>query len=136
MTKVHLIGPDQLGYVLGVIAAQELDGSIEVVVRQYKKSRSLAQNNLLHYWVGDISKQVFESQGRQIAPEWFKEYFKTLFLGQETTEIKGKSITMTRSTAKLKTGEFSELLDRIDHYCNDEWGIRLPHPDYYDEAMK
>jgi len=104
----------------------------EVIIQEAKNSRSLAQNRLFHMWMREISQGWAEATGEFHAPDVWKEYFKRLYLGQET--IRGMSVT--RHTSKLKVTEMAEFLTWIDHYVGSELGVTLTHPvDLYMESM-
>jgi hypothetical protein len=107
----------------------------EVIIREHKSSRSLAQNNTLHMWCAQISQEVAESRGKFIPADHWKEWLKSLFLGEETLQIGKKTITRIRPTSSLNVGEFAEFLTKIDHYSGSQLGICLNHPDEYNEAM-
>ena len=107
----------------------------EVIIRPYKSSRSLAQNNLLHKWCAHISQAVAESHGKFYPAEHWKEYLKAMFLGEETITMGKKTLTRTRKTSELKVGEFAQFLTDIDHYSGAQLKIWLPHPDEYHQAM-
>lgn len=107
----------------------------EIVIKPFRRSRSLAQNNLLHHWLQVISTHYAETYGEWHAPDIWKQYVKSLFLGEESREINGKIITITRHTSELTVPEFTELLEKIDMWCATELQLMLPHPDIYGEAM-
>jgi len=102
---------------------------MEVVIREHKSQRSIAQNSLLHAWMKEVSVQRAESHGEFHAPEMWKEYFKRLHLGEETIEVAGRSKTITKKSRNLKVKEMTELLEFIDHFCGSEMNIFLPHPE-------
>ena len=77
------------------------DKPLEVIVRPYRKNRSLAQNACLHGWCTAIANSYEEAFGERKSPETFKEYLKGLFLGEESSEVMGKVVTTTRHTADL-----------------------------------
>ena len=56
------------------------------------------------------------------------------FLGVEEYEIEGVKIVEPKSTAKLKTKEFTDYLTLIELTAHT-LGISLPHPDDYGYAM-
>lgn len=111
------------------------DKPLEVIVRPYKRSRSLAQNNTLHLWVGAIATAYEEAFGDRKSPETFKEYLKGLFLGEESSEVMGKTVTTTRHTADLSVVEFRDFLDAVDRWAVETLQCFLPRGHDYDEAM-
>ena len=111
-----------------------LDPVHEVVVRPYRKDRTLAQNATLHLWMTVVSQWAGEHHGKFFPSSHWKEYFKQMFLGEETIRIGKRVITRTVPTSSLKVKQFAELLDSIDHYVGAEFeDCDLPHSDdnYY-----
>lgn len=108
---------------------------LEVVVRPYKRHRSLAQNNCLWGWLTAISDAYADSHGERIAPEVFKEYLCGLFLGAESKEVLGKVVSVTRSTSGLDVVTFRDFLESIERWSVEHLQLFLPHGYDYDEAM-
>jgi hypothetical protein len=133
--QFHLIDSDRLGNLLQYVANLPLGEDWVVTVAKKKQSRTLAQNSTMHMWFAFIAEYVNEHYGRQLAPKWFKEYFKELFLGEESQTIKGKVVTIKRGTSDLTVKEGAEFMAQVEQYCAEEWGVILPHPDDYRLAM-
>jgi hypothetical protein len=132
----HLRDPDRLANLISYAVSLPQDAGWVATFSKEKTSRSLAQNSLWHMWFKYIADHVAEHHGRQLAPKWFKEYFKDLFLGEESQTIKGKVVTIKRGTSDLSVKEGVEFTEKVDFYCADEWGIQLPHPeDLFRQAM-
>lgn len=133
---IILIGPVQVARVNELIEPLPKSGVIyEVIIREHKTSRSLAQNNTLHAWCNQISQQYAEDTGKFYPMEHWKIYLKSLFLGDESFEVNGQVITQPRSTAKLKLDEFRDLLEKIDHYAGSELSIILERGEDYALAI-
>jgi len=97
------------------------DNPVEVVIRSYKKNRSLEQNNLYWDWLSLIGKTLGYTKDEM------HETLMRRFLKPVVTE--GPDGPMeTYSTKRLKVEEMSEYLNHIDRQAA-ELGIRLPHPD-------
>lgn len=111
------------------------DKPLEVIVRPYKRSRSIAQNNLAHSWFVAIANAYEETFGDRKSPAVWKEYLKGLFLGEESSEVMGKTVTTTRHTADLSVVEFRDFLDAIDRWAVETLQCFLPRGHDYDEAM-
>lgn len=122
------------------------DDVLEVIVRPYKKNRSLAQNNLLWMWLTEIANFIREEYGAVMmeqmgsvpTPEDLKDYFQRQFLGFKAYPLPDIKYCAerVRGTSDLNTKEFSEFLNRIDIYAGSELGLKLSHPeDLYQEAM-
>ena len=100
-----------------------------IEIKEYKNSRSIAQNNLLHMWITIIAGEL----------GYTKDAMKTIlvekFLGYEEVKTKSNKVIKTlRQTSKLKVDEFTQFLKDIDMFMA-EWSITLPHPDDYKLAM-
>ena len=110
---------------------------VMIKVSPYVKNRSLAQNKLLHLWLTDINDRAYSVTGKCLGVKAWKTFFKDLFLGSLIIEVYGeKLITILRSTADLDTKEFTEFLEKIDHWAIDNLELQLPHPDdLFNEAM-
>lgn len=102
-----------------------LDGKTEVVIREYKKKRSVQQNALLWMWIPYFAKHFGYTD------EEMHEEFKYAFIG-ETVYVNRKGIQRTRpiSTTTLSTKQMAEYLTKIEVLANKE-EIKLPIPDDY-----
>jgi len=80
---------------------------LEVVVKPYKRNRSLEQNDMFHAWCGTIADKTGHSKQeiKQIMVE-------TTFGTEEFLNLKGVVRTRLRETSGMKVGEMSELLER------------------------
>lgn len=104
-------------------ACAEAKKPLEVVVGQYKKSRSVEQNKRLHKLLSIIVENAWVG-GRQYDLETWKEHFRRAYIGTEeyvlpSGEIQQRGI----STTTLSVEEFTEFMDRIEHYMVNELGI-------------
>ena len=105
-----------------------------VEIKQYKKTRSTAQNRLLWKWYSVIA----EDTGTQT--EDLHEIFKAKILGVEekTLQMPGKeekmTITMPKSTKNLTVGQFADFLLGIQQTASDA-GMELPLPQDYDFCL-
>lgn len=109
----------------------------EVIIREYKKNRSLAQNNLLWMWLTEISKFLDIEHGIKCTPDNLKVEFQERFLGHTTyAKSDGTLGQVLRGTSGLNTAQFTDFMTRIEVYAQSELGCRLPHPeDMFYEAM-
>jgi len=89
----------------------------EVIVRPYKYSRSLDQNNMFHGLCRAIAKET----GNSVAE--IKDYCKENFLGVSSYEFNGEVKQRLRSTNELTTDEMSELIARTEALAG-ELGIQ------------
>jgi hypothetical protein len=112
------------------------DHPMQMVISEYRKDRTLAQNRLYWKWMGEISLGHMQATGEQHAPDVWAEYFKRQFLPVKFYTVRNIMIEKQPSTRELTTKEFSDYLERIDHFAADDLGIVLTHPqDIYAEAM-
>jgi hypothetical protein len=112
------------------------DTSLELVVRPYRRRRSLAQNRCLHGWCKIIADFVEEHHGDRIMPEAWKEWFKAQVLGQTEVEMPDGTIrAITKPSSKVTVEEFKELLDYMDRWCAERLQLELPRTEDYWEAM-
>ena len=139
MTARRLIlrSPDIRARAAEFVAGLPVDAErpFEVVVGPYKRRRTLAQNRTFHQWVTAIANAYEESHGERIAPEVWKEYLKSLFLGEASAEVMGKVVTTTRHTADLSVSEFCDFLDAVDRWAVNELQTFLPRGPDYEEAF-
>ena len=105
------------------------DGKFEVVVQEYKKKRSLAQNRLYHMWKPYLAKHF------GYAAEEMHEELKYAFLGEQVwTNRKGVVRSKPISTTTLKVEGMVEFLTKIEVLAETH-DIKLPIPHDYGYAM-
>ena len=80
---------------------------LEVVVKPFKKNRSLEQNDMFHAWCGTIADKTGHSKQeiKQIMVE-------TTFGSEEFLNLKGLVRARLKETSGMNVGEMSELLER------------------------
>ena len=117
---------DAINYILSLPD----DGKHEVVVQEYKKKRSLAQNRLYWSWLPFLAKHFGYSDDEM------HEELKYAFIGEEAwTNRKGVVRSRPLSTTTLKTKEMAEYLTKIEVLA-DSNDITLPKPyEIYEFAM-
>ena len=98
-------------------------------------------------WLTDINDRAYEVTGKAYGVVAWKMYFKELFLGYGIIEgplltdekNSWKQLTLRhklKSTAELNTKEFTEFLEKIDHWAVENLELQLPHPDdLFNDAM-
>lgn len=105
------------------------DGKFEVVIKEYKKKRSLAQNRLYWMWIPYLAKHFGYTDDEM------HDELKYAFIGENVyTNRKGVQRTKPKSTTKLKTKEMAEYLTKIEVLAvsND---VILPMPFDVEFAM-
>lgn len=117
------------------VANLELEPVMEVVIKPYKKDRTLAQNSLMWMWFS-IIRDALRDAGENYSKDDVHDFFVDEFLPTRAIKIRGETKVVQITTSRLKVKEFSEFLNNVDHHCGSEWGISLPHPDgVWQEAM-
>jgi len=102
----------------------ESETDYEVIVRPYKSSRSIEQNNLLHSWLREIAEET----GHTV--EEIKDYVCSEYLGsREYLGINGTPKRRLVSTSELSVEEMSALIERVAQ-LGAEVGAQLPELKY------
>ena len=83
------------------------DHLIEVVVKPYKKNRSLEQNDMFHAWCGSIADKTGHTK-----EEIKNILIETVFGTEEYINLQGDQRTRIRQTSSMTLGEMSELIER------------------------
>lgn len=115
--------------------------TFEVVIKPYKKNRSVQQNKYL--WgvvypaiINDENGMLFtESLEQQIAPlkvskaEVVHELCKHKFLPKvKTVTPSGEVVVLNATTAKLNAFEFQQYVENIQMWAMQTFGIDIPTP--------
>jgi hypothetical protein len=111
--------------ILGMVQVEAGD-DWELVLRPYRKPRTLEQNR--RYWaiLHEISAQPVE--GKRFAAESYHEYFKAKFIGKEEVLLpNGEVFNRPISTTTLDTSQFDEYRLEIEAWAADH-GIQLSDP--------
>ena len=86
----------------------EGDTPYEVIVRPYKSSRSVEQNNLLHSWIREIGNET----GHTV--EEIKDHICAEFLGtKDYVGLDGEPKSRVITTSELSVEEMSALIERV-----------------------
>ena len=128
MTTIILRGKAQRAFAVERINALNPSKIWEIVIRPYRKPRTLDQNALIHSWFALIASETGND------PEDVKEALKAKFLPARFVDIDGEMIEVRRSTAKLNVQEMSEFCNRMQAWAASELGIQLPTRDDMREA--
>jgi len=105
-------------------AAKEIDRALgeevlhEVLIRPFRKNRTIEQNALYHSILKDIAEQTGNTHGA------LHEFFKMEFLGIQTFTVNDKIMSRPRSTTGLTTKEFGSYIEQLHAWCADQ-GIKL-----------
>jgi len=93
-----------------------------VILEPYKKPRSLAQNDTIHMWFGEIAEHVGDS------PAAVKDWLKEDFYPRETVVRLGRVRNQPKSTADLTLQEMMQVMEQIQALCA-EFEIPITQPD-------
>jgi len=103
-----------------------------IVVEKYYSKRSLKQNNLLHLYFSEISKET-GVQLEQIK-DALKKKFLTVALTTKDGEImadksSGEVMERIKGTSELTVVEFMEFTENVRIWSMDFLGLHLPLPE-------
>lgn len=127
--KYILIDEQRRQNALDYIKAIDISKPIEVFIREYKKRRSISQNNLYWMWLPILGDHFGETK------EEMHETIAAHFLGvTERITRHGHKIVKPISTTTLSTKEFTLYLEKIEALAHRE-NIKLLMPDDYRFAM-
>ena len=93
---------------------------LEVIVRPYKKNRSLEQNDMIHAWCGTIADKTGHSKG-----EVKDILLESVFGSEEYLNLQGEKRSRLRSSSDLSRSEMSELIERTTQ-LGIELGAEVP----------
>ena len=93
---------------------------LEVMVKPYKKNRSLEQNDMFHAWCGTIADKTGHSKG-----EVKDILLESVFGSEEYLNLQGEKRSRLRSSSDLSRGEMSELIERTTQ-LGIELGAEVP----------
>ena len=80
----------------------------EIIIRPYKYSRSVEQNNLLHSWIREIANET----GHTV--EEIKDHICSEFLGsKDYVGLDGEPKSRVVATSELSVEEMSALIERV-----------------------
>jgi len=93
---------------------------LEVIVKPYKKNRSLEQNDMFHAWCGTIADKTGHSKG-----EVKDILLESVFGSEEYLNLQGEKRSRLRSSSDLSRSEMSELIERTTQ-LGIELGAEVP----------
>lgn len=136
--RILLQGRGQVELIATVLGNLELDGSIEVIIRDYKKDRSFEQNRLYWKWLGIIAAESEDTSASM--HEFCKRKFLVPILATKKpfydllmvvarggTEDDRKELAKVISTTRLTVKQFTEYLNEIEKHAAS-LSIVLPQP--------
>ena len=100
------------------------DGSMEIVVRPHKNTRSVQQNRLLWSMLGEISEQV-NWHGNKLTAENWKDVLTAAIKKQTVMPgIDGGFVVCGTSTSRMTIKEMNELIDLMEAFGTQQ-GVRF-----------
>ena len=124
MAKRFVVRPENRLDVLQIIhqwlLAQAVESlPLEVVIRPYKRNRTVEQND--YYWA--VLTHISQETG--YTKDDLHDMMRYKFLGMQKKEVAGVVIEYLPSTTKLKVGDMADYITQIDQW-SAERGIALP----------
>ena len=92
---------------LSAIELSDYNNVIEVVVKPYKKNRSLEQNDMFHAWCGSIAEKTGHTK-MEIKDIILEQVYGT----EDYLNFKGEVRSRLRQTSGMTVQEMSELIER------------------------
>ncbi len=155
MKKTYVIrSDDEIKRLTAFLLARPKEPLLEVVIREHKRNRSVAQNSLYWLWITVICNELGllkedchdELKRRMLVPIYVRddEGFAAMIhavrkVYRDGFKVESKAladqIVKLTSTTNATTNQFTEYLNEIERDYADK-GIALPHPeDQYNLAM-
>ena len=114
---------DNIGTILASIAQAPQDGSMEVIIQEYKSKRSLEANAYYHVVIRDIAKHIGYSPAEvKTITKYALGYFHTI-QGKET------ELMVFDETSKMNVEDMGILIEETLHWGADK-GVRFSQPEY------
>jgi len=113
-----------------------LDKDIKVTIQEYRQTRSHSQNALLWLWLNQLVQYMIATHDLHATGEdWLDVLAERGILPMVVNPVTNKPRRI--STTKLNTKEFTQFLERFEHYCGKYHPeLNLVHPeDLYYSAM-
>ena len=134
MINIRLIDADRLKFAFQLLKDIDLDGSKEVVIRDYKSKRSIEQNALYWRWLEALAEQTGYSID-ELHDRFKRKYMLQIYLAEpvnkrqedwvglydmireDGTEQMIQRALDTISTTWASTEQFCKYMDRIEQFC-------------------
>jgi len=114
---------DNLGDILSSIAQSPSDGSMEVIIQEYKSSRSLEANAYYHVVIKDIAKHI------GYTPEEVKTITKYALGFYHTIQGKEQELMVFDATSKMNVEDMGNIIELTVQWGLDK-GVRFSQPEY------
>jgi len=127
--KIIIRGERQLHRAIDVLNMLPAEPVMQVEIKPFKDSKSLAQLRTVHGWLREVQEVFQESQGKFYTIEALKEYFKNLFGVTQILDLPdGTQRVILKSFADYEMPEMSKLMEDMLHYCGSDLRIYLTIP--------
>lgn len=114
----YLINDDaDVGRIIACIARRTCP--VYVTIKDYKRSRSRAQNALFWQWCSQIARHTGHTQ------QEIHNYYCATYLPINVSVVAGRVVQTTRTTSGLDVDEFAALLTAMQADAPDTFGIQL-----------
>lgn len=108
-------------------------------ILEWREHRSDAQNRLMWKWNGIIMRHMADTHGLYASVKDWHECMVERLVPTPIAALQLPDGFMYQAgrarTSDFNVKEMGEYLDRLDHYCAEELGLLLPHPDDYELAV-
>jgi hypothetical protein len=97
---------------------------LRIIITSDEKKRTLEQNRFFHGPVLDAITAQAWWNGKQYPKEFWKEYFRKLYLLKSEYETPdGEIVQVYWSTADLSVGDMSAFLNKVQADAGNDWGV-------------
>ena len=156
--KIRITDQTRLDNALSAVRLVPIDGTKEVTISDFKRSRSLSQNNLLHMWRMDISGVTGETIA-EVRTRLSKTHMLPILLASESPKDRSIQLVVLNlrkaykqgfqeeseyvftqyldrlSSKDLNVSQFAEYLTAIELECSQQQ-ITIRRPDDYGFAIE
>lgn len=111
------------------IAKHFKDAEVTLTIEKKQTERTMQQNR--YYWgvIIPLVRDALKDAGYRATKDTAHRLIKHLFVQEElVNEQTGELITFTGSTSSLSKDEFMVLIDHIQQWAAEEFGLVIPDP--------
>ena len=113
-----------------------LNGKVKVTLQHPTNNRSLAQNNLMWIWHGELAKKILEVMGETYSSDDIHEYVADKLLPKRVITVLNEPMIERGKTSKLGVKGFTEFLQHYEGWALTTYECQFSRPDdWYYEAM-
>ena len=112
-------------------AIETFEGKQVVIkIEKFKKKRSTQQNRFYYGVIIPIVQNCLKEAGHIMTSESTHDLIKLKFLKETlfVNETTGEVIERIKSTTELSTSQFMDLLEKINNFTFEYFGVSLPSP--------